>query len=482
MKDIIKYASHISITDYTMGDCKALENAYTYTENWKKFSVGIVYDYESKELMLFGGVKVSYIQYLTGGLPFYEDFSFDERKSASVRLQGFPRNSLQQKMIKFLIGEGEYQSNTNLHQLSCNAETGEGKTFCAVAMITYFKVKTIIIVNRVSISETWEKEVTKFTDYDERNIQILKGNDLANIYEGKEKKYKDKSIFICVHRTIYNFGEKYGWKALHQVFKILGIGLKIYDEAHREFANTTMIDCYTNTFKTVYLTATLRLSNPKANYIFKHLFTEIPQFNQRELGYLDAKKHIIMIAFMYNSRPSMDAKKKCYNARMHYFNAKEHSMYQVTDDDQFFIVLDTIINKMSIRNNFRTLILVSRIKACEEIANFIKENHNVSVGIFNSSINKDEKDKVLRDAHIIVSTSSSLGESATIDDLHCVINCEAHRNLGDQDSGRLRKPKDGSLCYYCELVDTGFKSITNQWNSRKKHYLSIFKNVIELRV
>ena len=136
MKDIIKYASHISITDYTMGDCKALENAYTYTENWKKFSVGIVYDYESKELMLFGGVKVSYIQYLTGGLPYYEDFSFDERKSASVRLQGFPRNSLQQKMIKFLIGEGEYQSNTNLHQLSCNAETGEGKTFCAVAMIT----------------------------------------------------------------------------------------------------------------------------------------------------------------------------------------------------------------------------------------------------------------------------------------------------------------------------------------------------------
>ena len=63
-----------------------------------------------------------------------------------------------------------------------------------------------------------------------------------------------------------------------------------------------------------------------------------------------------------------------------------------------------------------------------------------------------------------------------------VINAEAHRNFGDQASGRLRRHEDGSTCYYCEFVDLGFKNIHNQWKSRRKHYADIFKEVITIKV
>lgn len=482
MREIIQHRSHISITNYELGQYRAIENSYIYTENWKKYSVGIIYDPPTKELRLVGG-NINYMGYVTG-LPVMEDFSYDTPKPISIRLQSFPRDVLQSKMIHFLIGEGEYEYNKNCPQLSCNAETGEGKTFCTIAMMTYLRVKTMIIVNRLVIEDNWIGEISKFTDIDERKILKLDSKNIKDILDGKLDT-KNYVAFIVIHRTLHNIGAELGWEKVGELFQTLGIGLKIYDEAHREFANTTMVDCYTNTMKTVYLTATLKLSSPKANYIYQYIFKYIPKFNQRELGYNDAKKHIVMLAYFYNSHPSYKDQKKCYNARMHYFNAKNHSMYQIEEDTSFFTIIASTIEKMVIKNNFRMLILVGRIKACDEIKDFIKENFkDIPVGTYNSSVDKDTKQHVLDTAQIIVSTNSSLGESVTIPNLRFVLNCEAHRNYGDQASGRLRKIKNDpdTICYYAELVDKGFSSIVRQWMSRKKHYQDIFRAIYEINL
>jgi hypothetical protein len=277
-----------------------------------------------------------------------------------------------------------------------------------------------------------------------------------------------------------NIAKERGWEAIHQLFMKLKIGLKIYDEAHKEFLNTTYIDCYTNTKKTIYLTATPKLSSPKANYIFQNVFKRIPKFNQRALGYLDAKKHIQMLVILYDSRPSMDAIHRCFNARLKYFSAKEHSIYQIEEDPFFFIILEELVDKMVIRNGFRTLILVSRIRACDEICKAIYDRFKIKVGTYHSKMSKNEKEKVLKECKVIVSTNQSLGLGETIPELQFVLNCESHRNYGDQASGRLRRFEDGRPCIYGELVDCGFKSIVKQWRDRRKHYMTIFREVIEL--
>lgn len=484
MHELIQHRSYIAITDYNIGDCKKVENFFTYKENWTTHAVGIIYNPVERELRIFGGSDAGKIQYLAGGLPFRSEYYMhDVYASTHIRLQGIPKNQLQKEMIQFLVGTGKYERNKEEAQLSCNAETGEGKTFCAIAMMSFMRVKTMIIVNRTNIRNNWQREILQFTDLDARRVLVLNNGDIIRrILDGKLNP-EHYHVFLVVHRMLDNIAKERGWEAIGELFRKLKIGLKIYDEAHKEFLNTTFIDCYTNTFKTLYLTATLKLSNPKANFIYQNAFRKIPKFNQRALGYNDAKKHIAMLCFMYNSKPSIDWKSKCYNARLKYFSAKDHSIYQIEDDQVFFILLDKCIQDMVVKNDYRMLILVSRTIACDTIVKFIEENYpDIKAGSFHSKINPTEKERVLNECKIIVSTNASLGLGETIAKLRVVINAEAHRNFGDQASGRLRRFDDGSTCFYCEFVDTGFKSIYNQWKSRKKHYIDIFKDVITIDV
>ena len=147
MREIIKRPSHIAITEYDIGDNRKLENAYIYTKNWVKKPIGICYDRDSRELRIFGGASQYFISQLCNNeLNIKEENLFDPYDNISLRFQNFPRDHLQIDMIQFLIGGGEWAANKNCTQIASSAETGEGKTFCATAMITYLRVKTIIIV------------------------------------------------------------------------------------------------------------------------------------------------------------------------------------------------------------------------------------------------------------------------------------------------------------------------------------------------
>ena len=476
MKAIIKRLSHIAITDYEPGECPELEQVFTYVEAFQSFKCGMLYDEKTRELRIFGGASIPHIRYITN-LPVYVDNTCDETKRVSVRLLNIPRNELQREMIKFLTANGDYANNANCSQLSCNAETGEGKTFCAIASITYIRYKPIIILNRINIKDTWLEEITKFTDFDHKRILELNSRNIKKILKGKlnPEKY---DLFIAIHRTISNIGSELGWETVGELFKLCKIGLKIYDEAHREFTNTTYIDCYTNTLKTIYLTATLKVSGRWHNNIFQRVFISIPKFNQRDLGYNDSKKHIVMVPQFYNSHPDIQDIASCKTIRG--FSATAHSSYQVERDKDFFEILVDDIRQMSINRNFRTLILTAKITSCKAIADYLKDIfRTVKIGVYNSDINETEKARVLREDHIIVSTSKSLGESKTISDLRVVINCEAFftDTIGDQASGRLRRLGPDTKCFYIELLDFGFKNIRRQWPARKRHYEDIFYSI-----
>ena len=139
---------------------------------------------------------------------------------------------------------------------------------------------------------------------------------------------------------------------------------------------------------------------------------------------------------------------------------------------------------MTVEKGFRTLILVSKITSCEAVKEFFASIYpGLSIGVYNSSIDKHEKQRVLDEDQLIVSTSASLGFSETIANLRLVINCEAFRSkiTGNQASGRLRRLGDDIMCYYVELVDTGFASIRAQFKERESRYKKQFKEIIYIK-
>ena len=478
MRKIIKRATHIAVTEYLPSRIRSLESRFSYIRNHVKVVVGMIYDKDSNELRIFGGASLSLIKHASNSLAVEESYEYDKPKPISTRLKVFPRDKLQEEMIQFLIGKGNYESNYNHTQLSCNAETDSGKTFAAIAVISYMRVKTIIVVNKINIKENWINEIGKFTDTDKKRICELNTKTMIEILDDEFDTDKFH-IFVVVHRTIQNFAKEKSWNSLGILFNKMGIGLKIFDEAHREFANTTYIECYTNTAKTLYLTATRKLSDPQANYIYQRLYVDIPKFDPGKLGYVDGKKHITMLAIFYNSDPSFDEVSACRTQSG--FSAVKHSLYQIESDKYFFITLRKFVEKFAIEKNYRTLILVSRIVACDQIKEFLDRVFDTTVGVYHSQVNDEEKERVFYNDHIIVSTNRSLGEAVTIPKLQFVLNCEAHNNYGDQASGRLRKFEGDNKYIYAEFIDEGFPSIRLQWKNRKRQYDQKFGKIISIR-
>jgi hypothetical protein len=323
-----------------------------------------------------------------------------------------------------------------------------------------------------------------FTDVDEKRVLLMDTSTCRDILSGKIDPSQYYTFFV-LQQTLRSFAtsEGYSWNSVTELFQKLRIGLKVYDEANMEFRNTIMIDSYTNTHKTLYLTATMKRSDMGENVVFQKAFKNVPKFDQYALGYNDSKKHIIMLLIKYNSYPSILWKSSCKKGG-HGFNSKTHSDYQITDDPEFYDIIFDLIDRYTIKKNFRTLILVSKINSCNVVADQLREMFpDKKIGVYNSSVGKIEKARVLEEDEIIVSITKSLGFSETISNLRMVINCEAFRfdGTGDQASGRLRKLPNNENCLYVELCDVGFPSILKQVNVRLSFYTKLFQRIIEIK-
>lgn len=484
MKSIIKYKTHYSVKDYRIGDFPKLERYFcVYNKVTHKYeSLAIIYDKDSRELRFPGGANEYAVRSLSGSFIDYDN-SYDLYDNISIRITIPPRNDLQKDMVKFLIGEGDYKWNKNCSQLACNAETGEGKTYAAISTMTYMRCRMLVVVNRKNIKENWINEICKFTDIDKIRVLDIDSSIIVDIVEGRIDPSKYYA-FVVIHRTIQRVATTHGWNYITKFFQLLKIGLKVYDEANMEFANSVFIDCFTNTYRTLYLTANMEKSSIDDNIVFQNCFKSVPKFDQYKLGYTESKRHIIMIAVVYNSNPSYDDQQNCING-LYGFNPKSYSEYQITDDKHFFGIVDMLCEKFTLSNKMRSLILVSKIKSCSILAEYIKKKFpDINVGIYNSSISKKDKETVLETSDLIVSTIASLGFSETISNLRFVLNCEAFRfkATGNQASGRLRRLFNGDDCYYVELVDEGFSSIKSQFKARIKYYKKLFKEIIKLEI
>lgn len=481
MKAIVVNGSHIIVPDYNLGDCYKLESLLVkYDKLYHRYvPMAMEYDEEKQELIIPSGMNLKYICKLLGRNFLLSD-NYDEFKSISLRLVKYPRSEIQNDLIRFLIGKNEYAGNTTEPQLIGNAETGEGKTFCAIAAMVFLRMKTIIIVNRKNIVKNWEDCIVDYTDIDRKRILVLTTPTINRIL--KNPKLIDKYyIFITTHRTLQVNGNSQGWDFITNLFKTLGIGLKIYDEAHMEFSSMMKIDFHTNTRKTFYLTANMERSAFDENTVFQRCFNRVPRFDQIKLGYTDSKKHITMIVDKYNSHPSVKDSASCKNVQG--FSKHAYSEYQVTGDREFFDRLNKFIKLFTVEKEYRTIVFVSKIDSCETVAEYFRGIYpELSIGVYNSAIDKSEKQRVLDEDRLIISTSSSLGFSETISNLRCVINCEAFRSkiTGNQASGRLRRLGEDIQCYYIELVDIGFSSIRAQFKERENRYKSQFKEIIYL--
>lgn len=463
MSNKVIQVNHTSIVipNYNLGDNEKIEKMLSiWNDSYFRFDpVGFYYKEETKELLLPRGLDINYLE-REFNIPAQINYEPDEFDKVSFRLKVEPRNDIQRKSISFLLGEGDFQYTKKHSQLSLNLDTGDGKTYCVIAALTFFKMKSLIITHNDNIKNQWISSLLKMTDLDEKFILNIEGSSVINkIMKSKKLNYK---VYLVNHRTIQSYAKKNGWDSITELFKKLKIGVKVFDEAHLEFENLIRTDLHTNTKKTIYLTANFERSQYNENRVFKLCFKNIVKFGHETRK--EKRKHIIYIPIFFNSNPSLTERASMRGR--HGFDKNKYCDYHTEKKIMYDVVkytLDYFKDKEG-----KILLLFTKIMATEIFFNFIKENYpDKTVAVYNSQITEEEKIKAL-EADIIVSTPKSMGTGTDIPGLRFVIMAEPYSSsiTANQTSGRLREYSIDAYTFYIELIDKGFPDVLAMYKKR----------------
>lgn len=480
MRKAILNHGYIALPDYELGDCKPLENMLSTWDDVTHTSTGIGYFYEEekRELRVPAGIGVNTIAKITNREPDV-NYESDEPRKAIINLKVEPRDLSQKHFLSFLAGQGAYECNAKYSQICLIAGTGEGKTYAAIAAISFLRMVPIFITNSSTLRKQWAGKATQYTNLQESGGLII--DSTTKIERLMEQTKPIKYVFFsATHDVIESYAKKHGWEQVHEFFKKIGVGVTVIDEAHRYFGNTVKILTHTNSKKYFLLTATFRLSDYKRNKIFYMCFRSIPVYNQSEReGGMDSQKHITGIMVIYDSNPSL-AMELSLDGRKG-LDGHKYCNYLAKTDMDFLNLLGIYLTHMAVNLKLKTFIFCGTIDACDIVANYARNVcKDKIVGVYNSKVKvkPDEKEKIKECSDIVVTTSKSLGEGADVYGLHCIIDFEAYRTdvAAEQNPGRMRKIDEHNF-YYIKIVNKGIKKAFNQYKEVKKVFSKNFGKI-----
>ena len=445
----------IIIDNYELHESEQLEHPFQiYDPVYHRMNyLGFYYDKENKRIYLPGGLDLWWVRKAVNEKYYTRIDPYPYKKISNIRMKYKPRDNEQLETLKFTAGLDEYDGNQYAPQLSINLSTGKGKTYCSIATIAFYQIKSIIITGSNSLLTQWEQNIIEYTNLNSSDIFRINGSDICNmILNGSSNKAENASIFLCSHGTLRSFGDRYGWDKVGELFKKLGIGMKFYDECHTNYDNMLMIDFFTNVFKTFYVTATPGRSDWKENHIFQISLKNVPN-----IDLFDENKdpHTSYIALKWNSNPTAMDISRCKSS-MYGLDRNKYMEY-LTKKPEFYELLRVIMD-LVIKCKGRALFYIGTNDGILRVYYWICQNYPEfigDIGIFTSLVSKEDKMKEKK-KRLLLSTTKSAGLGEHIEGLKLtVVLAEPFKSdiVFRQTLGRTRDPNT----IYIETVDLGFK-------------------------
>lgn len=456
----IKHSS-IVINDYTLGDCPQLENTFSLWDSvrHKKTLRVLHYNEETRQLFVPRGVDVFFIENLLDANARLVKEHDRCDKLPPILLKYLPRDDVQKRALAFMLGMKEYTYTKAKSQLSVNLIMGKGKTYCSIAASTMFQLRTAIITTSVGWLEQWRKCILEYTDTKPNEICMMVGSGVINRLMANDG-YKKYKYILMSHATIKSYASANGWDKITELFKHLKIGVKFYDECHLGFENMCMIDYYTNTYKTFYVSGTPARSDKDEDKLFSYYFKSVPSIS---LFDEEQDPHTRYIAIKYNSHPTALDISNCKNVKG--FQKQAYAKY-VIDKPNFYKLLNIILD-IALQNGGKNLIFVARIESIEIIRDWILVNYPYlynDIGIYHSKVEPSIKEQQL-DKRIILSTVKSLGTAQDIKGLKMTVNLAEPFSSEVLAKQSLYRTRDDNTIYL-DCIDIGFNTISKYYRDK----------------
>lgn len=467
------YNTHMELYPYVKDDYPVIEDLYTATDKFTQSKFACGYIIEDGKLFLPRGTSVSRIESLCNVKANYieESDPVDSMDKQHYSLYD-PRDRIQEESIKFLCGPEK--------QLGLNLSTGLGKTFCVAYATTKLRIKTIIITPNESLKQQWIATYNKMFDYRPKHLMNIAGSNIIDAI--MEDAVDEADVYFVNHQTLRSYMVYTNGYQLHKFFKKINVGIKVYDEAHMEFGNIILLDFFTNTERTWYLTATFDRSDKTESACFKRAFNSVITYGEMESKEV-IEKHVLYHVVNFNSRISPKARAKVIGYQgLTAVSYGKYAFFEDPNNTAYQIIL-MLLNKCKDLEG-KTLIFVPLIDAVDDVVKRLKKDFpDKSVAAYHSKISAEEKQSAEK-KDIIVSTIKSCGTGKDIKGLRCLICAEpiASKVVAEQMFGRLRPYEDNKPTYFFDLVDVCLAPLSWWWKSRFKKIQTLAKEVIYLNV
>lgn len=467
------YNTHMELYPYKKDDYPIIEDMYTATDKFTGNDFPCGYMIEDGKLFLPRGTPISKIEMITETKA---NFIKDSDPSSEMKRQHYslydPRNKIQEESIEFLTSEGK--------QLALNLKTGLGKTFCVAYSSTKLKLKTLIITPNEGLKQQWISTYHKMFDYRPSELMNIAGSNIINAI--MEDMVEPAEVYFVNHQTLRSYLTSNNGYMLHKFFKKLNIGIKVYDESHMEFANILLIDFFSNTDRTWYLTATFDRSDKTESRCFKTAFNSVSGYGETQSAEV-IDKHVIYHVVNINSRISPKDRAKVIGYQgMSSISYGKYAFLTDENDTAYKTILN-ILNKLD-NIEGKILIFIPLIEAVDEVVKKLKKDYpNKTVGAFHSKLSKEDKESSEK-KDIIVSTIKSTGTGKDIAGLRAVICAEpiASKVVTEQMIGRLRPYAKDKDTFFFDIVDICIPACNWWWKARIKKIETLVKKVIHLNL
>lgn len=324
-------------------------------------------------------------------------------------------------------------------------QTGKGKTAISLFTIAHAKVRAAVVMGAMHI-ETWIKDSKwMFEGEWHENIVVVKGSKkLRDTIRSARKGKLTQSIILISITTLRRFlsehekeeeGFDYGCTPL-ELYKVLGVGIRITDEAHENLHFNFRHDIETTVPKAIFLSATLKSNDNFVNGLYETIYP----IDSRYEG-LEWDKYIKVDALGYGLKDPTKVRYKAYGGRYNHIVFEEWIMADKNRLRNYFDMIQRIIEVGYLKGyqeGMKCLIFFGSKQMCEVAALHFKDlfpNHSTH------AYTGDHDSEILHSNDIVCTTLGSSGTGKDIKGLRTVILTTAlfarERNI--QVLGRLRK-------------------------------------------
>ena len=183
---------------------------------------------------------------------------------------------------------------------------GMGKTLLTIYMIPYFNYKTLIMCYNTTVLDQWIDSMLTNTNISAKQILRMKSSSLLDAIECGEHSVDDIDIFVCTPGLLTKYGKKYGYDRLDTLFESMGIGLKVFDEAHRNIGNIITINAFTRVEKTLYLSGDFAQSDLRRGgkqELFLRMFYNTPVLKPTD-ELMNSLRYTVATVVFFDSKPT----------------------------------------------------------------------------------------------------------------------------------------------------------------------------------